>query len=134
MKKIGTLILLLISSNIFGQNLSECGIDNNPKLTQVESEYLNAYLNEKLNGFDFKDKKVIFRTGNSGNRIGTKKEYFEHIQKWDEKNSKVATGIDILTNEQKSESGGYDVIVTYWVKVLTEKRKNKILIGIKASR
>ncbi|MBO3118044.1 hypothetical protein J4050_14930 [Winogradskyella sp. DF17] len=134
MKTIGTLILLLISSNIFGQNLSECGIDNNPKLTQAESEYLNAYLTEKRNGFDFNDKKVIFVTGNSGNRIGTKKEYFDYIKKWNEKDSKVATGIDILTNDQKLESNGYDVIVTYWVKVLTEKRKKKILTEIKASR
>ena len=134
MKTIGTLILLLISLNIFGQNLSECGIDNNPKLTQAESEYLNAYLTEKRNGFDFNDKKVIFVTGNSGNRIGTKKEYFDYIKKWNEKDSKVATGIDILTTDQKLESDGYDVIVTYWVKVLTEKRKKKILTEIKASR
>lgn len=134
MKTIGTLILLLISLNIFGQNLSECGIDNNPKLTQAESEYLNAYLTEKRNGFNFNDKKVIFVTGNSGNRIGTKKEYFDYIKKWNEKDSKVATGIDILTTDQKLESDGYDVIVTYWVKVLTEKRKKKILTEIKASR
>ena len=134
MKKIGTIILLLTFSNIFGQNLSECGIDNNPKLTQVESEYLNVYLTEKRNGFDFNNKKVIFITGNSGNRIGTKKEYFDYIKKWNEKSSKVATGIDILTDKQKMESDGYDVIITYWVKVLTKKRKNKILKEIKASR
>ena len=134
MKTIGTIILLLISSNIFGQNLSECGIDNNPKLTQVESEYLNAYLTEKRNGFDFNDKKAIFITGNSGNRIGTKKEYFDYIKKWDEKNARVATGIEILTDKEKMESDGYDVIVTYWVKVLTKKRKSKILKEIKASR
>ncbi|AXP82820.1 hypothetical protein CJ739_3760 [Mariniflexile rhizosphaerae] len=132
MEKIGTIILLLISANIFGQNLSGCGIDNNPKLTQTESEYLNAYLIEKRNGFDFKNKKVIFITGNSGNQIGTKKEYFDYIKKWNKKNSKVATGIEILTDEQKIESDGYDVIVTYWVKVLTKKRKRKILNEIKA--
>lgn len=120
----------MISSNIFGQNLSKCGIDNNPKLTKSESKYLNRYLNEKRNGFDFNDKKVIFITGNSGNRIGTKKEYFDYIKEWNEKNSKVATGIDILTNEQKLESGGYDIILSYWVKVLTEKRKKKILTEI----
>ena len=131
MEKIGTIILLLISANIFGQNLSECGIDNNPKLTQTESEYLNTYLIEKRNGFDFKNKKVIFITGNSGNQIGTKKEYFDYIKKWNKENSKVATGIEILTNEQKIESDGYDVIVTYWVKVLTKKRKRKILNEIK---
>ena len=133
MKTIGTLILLLTSLNIFGQNLSECGIDNNPKLTQAESEYLNEYLAEKRNGFDFNDKKVIFVTGNSGNRIGTKKEYFDYINKWREKDSKIVTGIDILTTDQKLKSNGYDVILTYWVKVLTEKRKKKILTEIKAS-
>ncbi len=134
MKIIRILILLVISSNIFGQNLSKCGIDNNPKLTQLESQYLNIYLNEKRNGFDFNDKKVIFITGSNGSQIGTKKEYFDDIKKWNEKNSKIATGIVILTNEQKLESGGYDIILTYWVKVLTEKRKKKILAEIKASR
>ena len=134
MKKIGIIILLLISSKTFGQNLSKCGIDNNPKLTQAESEYLNSYLTEKRNGFDFNDKKVIFVTANSGNLIGTKKEYFDYIKQWNEKNSKVATGIEILTDEQKIESDGYDVIITYWIKVLTNKRKNKILTEIKASR
>lgn len=131
MKKIGALTLFLISINLFGQNLSECGIDNDPKLTQTEAEYLNIYLSEKRNGFDFKNKKVIFVTGNSGNRIGTKKEYFNHIKKWNETNDKVATGVDILSDKQKKASGGYDVIVTYWVKVLTKRRKRKIVNEIK---
>jgi hypothetical protein len=134
MRKYLTILILLISITCFGQNINECGIDNNTELTQTESEYLNAYLTEKRNGFDFKNKRVIFITGNSGNLNGTKKQYFDFIKKWNKKDSKVATGIDILTDEQKAKSGGYDVIITYWVKRFTERRKNKIIDGIKTNR
>ena len=72
MKKTKTIILLLVSIHSFGKNLDECGIDNNPELTQMESEYLNSYLTENRNGFDFKNKKVLFITGSSGFKVGTK--------------------------------------------------------------
>jgi len=127
MRLIGASILLLISLNVFGQNIAECGLDDNPKLSLIESEFLNAYLNDIRDGFDFKNKKVIFITGTSGNKIGSKKEYFEHVRIREKENSKVVTGIHILSDSQKRESRGYDVIVTYWVKVFTDKRKRKIL-------
>ncbi len=67
MKIISIIILLLISINTFGQNLSECGIDNDTKLTQVESQFLNEYIdNARDKGFDFTGKKVLFITGNTG--------------------------------------------------------------------
>ncbi len=134
MKTIIVIILALVSIEIIGQNLSECGLDNNPVLTQVESEYLNDYLAAQRNEFDFQDKKVIFITGSSGSIIGTKVEYFEHIKRWNDKNARVATGIEVLTEKQKMESNGFDVIITYWVKVLTEKQKKKLLKQIKTMK
>ncbi|MGM1056731.1 MAG: hypothetical protein ACQEWG_12655 [Bacteroidota bacterium] len=125
-------IFLLISSQAIGQNLSFCGLDNNPELTKSESDYLNAYLFDKRNGFDFENKKVIFITGNSGYRTGTKKEYFDFIKEWNKRNSQVATGINVLTDEQKAKTRGYDIIITYWVKQFTKRRKNKIINAIQA--
>ena len=128
------LVVLLIPFNVLGQNLSRCGLDNNPILTKTESDYLNAYLMEQRNGFDFGNKKVIFVTGSSGNRIGTKKEYFDDIKEWEKIDSKVATGIVVLTEEEKSRSGGYDVMVTYWVKRITERRKKEIIDALHLGR
>ena len=129
-----TIILILISINLSGQNLSECGIDNNPKLTQSESEFLNEYMTDyNKQNFDFTNKKVIFVTGNSGNKIGTKSAYFDEIKQRNQTDDKIATWFVKLTEEEQIQSG-YDVIVAYWVKVITERRKRKILNEIKASR
>ena len=135
MRKIVTIILMLVSINIIGQNLAECGIDNNPKLTQTESEFLTEYMNdEQLKNFDLSNKKVIFVTGNSALQFGTKSEYFDQIKEWNENGNKIATWVVELNENERTISGGYDVIITYWVKVLTKKRKKKIISGIKASR
>lgn len=134
MRKIGTIILMLISINLTGQNLAKCGIDNNPKLTQSESEFLNEYMTEhNKQNFDFTNKKVVFVTGNSGNKLGNKSDYFNKIKQWNQSDYKIATWVVKLTEEEQIESD-YNVIVTYWVKVVTEKRKRKILNDIKACR
>ena len=59
--------------------------------------------------------------------MGTKKDYFEDIKEWEKIDSKVATGIVVLTEEEKTRSGGYDVMVAYWVKRMTERRKKEIV-------
>lgn len=130
MKSIGTLIVLLISIHAFGQNLIECGKDNNPKLTPIESEFLDSYMSEeKKKGIDFSEKRVLFITGNNASKKGTKSEYFEHIKRWNEIDVKIATWVVDLNDEEqeKLNSAGYDVIVSYWVKLLTNRRKRKIL-------
>lgn len=134
MKKIGTIILMLISINLIGQNLVECGIDNNPKLIQTESEFLNEYMNDvQKKDIDFTGKTVLFITGNSAKTIGTKSKYFEHIKEWNKEGNKIATWVVELNDEQneKINSAGYDLIVTYWVKILTERRKRIIINEIK---
>lgn len=134
MRKLATFIFIMISINISGQNLAECGINNDPKLTRTESEFLNKYMNdEQRKNVDFSDKKVIFITGPGASRIGTKTEYFDNIKKWQEKGGKISTWTVVLNEKEKIDSGGYDVIVTYWVKVLTKRRQRIILKQINAS-
>ncbi len=106
-----------------GQNLDSCGIDNNAKLTIYESTYLNEYLKSQRDTFDLMGKKIIFVTGSGGGVIGEKKEYFSDIKEWNDRNSKIATSIVFLTIEEKIESGGYDAILTYWVKLMPNKKK-----------
>ena len=122
MNKIATLLLMFISINSIGQNLAECGIDNNPKFTQTESDFLNEYMNDvQRKDFDF--------TGISGKIIGTKSNYFDYIKEWNKNGNKIATWVVELNTKQieKIHSAGYDVIVTYWVKKLSNRQKQIII-------
>lgn len=128
-----TTIVFFISVNSFSQNLDELGIDNNPNLTEAESKFLTDYMtNEQRKNINFKNKKVIFVTGESGHQLGTKSKYFDNIREWNKNGNKIATLVVELKENEKIYSGGYDVIVTYWVKMFTEKRKKKILKLVKA--
>jgi hypothetical protein len=129
-----TIIVFFISVNSFSQNLDELGIDNNPNLTEAESIFLTDYMTyEQRDNFNFKNKKVIFVTGNSGEQLGTKSKYFDYIREWNKNGNKIATWVVALKENEKVNSGGYDVIITYWVKMFTEKRKKKILKLVKDS-
>jgi len=127
----------VISSSLVGQNLRECGMDNDPQLNQTEANFLNGYLNDdQRKGTDFTDKKVLFITGTKGDRFGTKSEYFDYIKEWKKKGNQIATWVVELNSDQtkKLNSAGYDVIVTYWAKLLTQKRKQIIVSEINAGR
>ncbi len=81
--------------------------------------------------FDFTNKKVIFITGTSGQKLGTKSDYFKNIKAWNEKEEKIATWIVELNNEEKIKSGDYDLIITYWVKYFSKNKKRDIINTIK---
>lgn len=123
MKYFLTMLFYLFVISSYGQNLDSCGIDNNPKLTEYESQYLNEYLKNQRDTFDLTGKKIIFVTGSGGGVIGDKREYFSDVKSWERNNARIATELVILTREEKIESGGYDAILTYWVKILPNKRK-----------
>ncbi len=126
MNKNLAILLIVISTDLFGQQLSECGMDDNPKLTKIEAEFLNEYINdEQHKDYDLTDKKIIFVTGNSGNLLGTKSAYFKQIKS--RKNDKIATWLIPLNKKEQIASGGYNAIITYWVKNLTKRRKRKII-------
>lgn len=136
MRTIGTIILLLISINLYAQNLAECGLNDNSELTQTESKFLNGYMNsEQRKGFDFTGKKVLFITGKRGEGIGNKSKYFDYVKEWDKSGNKIATWVVELNDDEKEliEKTDYDVIVTYWVKHLSKRRKRIILNELKTN-
>jgi len=134
MNKFISIIIILISISAAGQIPSQCGIDDKPILNQIESKFLNEYMNEnQRKGFDFTDKKVLFVTGNRGKRIGTKSEYFNNIKQWDKGDEKIATWVMILNEKEKNDAGGYDAIVTFWVKYFPKKGIRKVVKKLKAS-
>ena len=120
-------LLFILPLSIFSQSLSACGQDDSAHLNQDESAYLQEYLQDDLKAYELKGKKVLFITGSAASRRGSKSEYFNHIRSWNEKNSRVATTISLLDEEEKEASGGYDLILGYWVKLFTDGRKRKII-------
>ena len=128
MKNFLILFSLLFFKNSFGQSAENCGLDDSPFLTEEESNFLNNYLRDSLNVFDFKSKKVIFITGNTGTHIGTKSEYFRSVRKWRARHDeKIASSFMVFDEDEINSSGGYHAIITYWVKVMPKNRKKRSL-------
>ena len=127
MKYILFSLLFIFSTSLFSQNLGACGQDDSDHLNQEESAYLQEYLQDYLQEYELKGKKVLFITGSAASRAGSKSEYFDHIRSWNENNSRVATTVRILDADEKEASGGYDLILGYWVKLFTDQRKRKII-------
>ena len=123
MRTIFSLLLALSMSYGYCQNLNNCGVDNEPHLNNCESTLLNEYLKNQKGDFDFTDKKVLFVSGSSGSTIISKQSYFDGIKKYNEANSRVVTSLIPLNEKEKLDSGGYDAIVTCWVKAFGGTRR-----------
>lgn len=135
MKNYLRLLLLLASANFYGHNLENCGLDNNPALTDDEAAFLNAYFGENEGeGFDFKGKKVLIVNGAQGLRFESKTEYFKDIkQRLEQSGLPVASTPIPLTQMEKIQSGGYDAVITHWVDEPMTKEKKRNIIARLAS-
>jgi hypothetical protein len=122
------LLAALFAAPIFSiaQDPSECGLDDNPVLTDVESEFLKIYFGQEDNENLESGTKILFLTGTNGATLGSKSEYFDAIEERFETGIAISHGIIALTEEEKTLSG-HDAIITYWVKVITEGQKRKML-------
>lgn len=134
MKISTTIVSMILVFNLCAQNLEECGLDNNPVLTAAEGDFLDKYMSDvQRNGLYFTGKKAIFVSGPGASRIGSKLDFFNGIKSWNVDRKKISCGVYILNEQEKSDSGGYDIIITYWVKVLSNSRKKKIIKLIKTT-
>ena len=136
MKNYIRLLFLLASANFYGHNLENCGLDNNPALTDDEAAFLNAYFgeDEDAEGFDFKGKRVLIVSGANGYRIESKTEYFKDIkQRLQDAGMPVATTPIPLSDMEKIQSGGYDAVLTHWVDEPMTKEKKRNIIARLAS-
>ena len=113
---------------LFAQNLDSLGVDNNPLMNENEVKLLNSLLEETRSNFDFANKKVAFIIGSNGNTIVSKSDYFQNsIIPWIEEDSKPQIFMVRLTEDEKTKSGGYDVLVLSWVKIFTPKSQEKVI-------
>lgn len=123
------LFFLNFNLEVLGQNIDNCGKDDNPLLTLEESTFLQKYFNEKARGttFDFKDKKILFVTGAGGTIVTTKSKYFRNIkEKLEKDNSAISTFIEELTDQEKAEFG-YDAVITIWKNAYRTRVKKRVL-------
>jgi hypothetical protein len=109
--------------------LYQLGLDDNPILTKLESDYFNEMFKERKANYIFDNLKIGFFYGNNGSRIQTKKQYFDLVKNRLGNCYSASNDIVIeLTNEEKAESGGYDLIIVSWSKILpTEKSKKRMI-------
>lgn len=116
---------LLKCENEKPSNLYELGLDENPQLTTIESGYFNNKFKSFKLKYDFTGFKVGFFYGNNGAKIQTKKDYFDSVK--NRLGNCYSASYDYLvklTKEEKVESGGYDIIIVSWSKIIpTEKER-----------
>lgn len=105
-------ILLLSTFIILSINL------NAQLLNEIESELLNEHFEAERGEFDFKNKKVGFFHSTS---VWTKEEFFKDLIEWNESNQTMSNQFIILTEDEKEKSGGYDVFIYAWSKILISR-------------
>lgn len=108
-------------------NLYELGLDANPFLTKSESDYFNNKFNSFKPKYDFTNSKVGFFFGNNGAKIQTKKDYFDSVK--NRLGNCYSASYDYLvklTEEDKVDSGGYDVIIVSWSKIIPTAKERMI--------
>ena len=129
MNKIIALISIgcLISCATMSQE-QNCNSNDDEFLSVQESNLLNSLLEQSQEDFNFQGKKIAFITGNKGNKIISKSEYFNTcVNPWLNDGINPQIGLVKLTEEEKKQSGGYDALVFSWVKIFTKKQKKRII-------
>lgn len=89
-------------------------------LNHQEAELLNAHFEEKRGEFDFTNKKVGFFLSTT---VWTKEEFFNDLINRNSENLTMSNQFIILNQDQKNESGGYDVFVYSWSKLLINPKQ-----------
>jgi hypothetical protein len=127
-----TLILLFKLSGLvlFGQQVDSCGMDNSPFLNNYEAEYFNKIFENKRMDFDFKEKKVGFFFGPNGQHLGCKLKYFNEVKEHINPQNYFVK----LSESEKQDSGGYEVIVVTWSKIYKKKPTNKMVMSLKKDK
>ena len=102
---------------------------NAQKLNERESAILNQHFNEEREDFNFTEKQVCFFLAGS---TWKKNDFFSDLNLRNANNQSMSNQLIILSEEQKEKSGGYDVFIYSWSKVLiTEKRVESDIEKIK---
>ena len=98
------------------------------ELNKEEANLLNSLFDKSGNTYEFTGKKIAFITGNSGNKLLLKEDFFNTcIKPWVSKNQTPQVFMIEFSIDEKNKSGGCDALVLSWVKILTNKQKKRII-------
>lgn len=118
--------ILPLSFNIdtvYNQYFSKTlGLDGNIKLNNAEIDYFNQRFNEE-HLFDT-SQKIAFISGSGGSYLISKEDYFKDINNGENEPSSYFIK---LNNKEKIQSGGYEVLITKWVKTQSKNQRKKII-------
>ncbi len=99
----------------YPDNLDLAGKNDSDELTDEDVRLLNQIYQDR--GFDFKGKKIAFMNPHLDGKeaIRTKKEFIEKIKKHLENDFlyPASEDVEMLSEEEKRESGGYDAMIVY---------------------
>jgi hypothetical protein len=121
MRRLKSKSLIKYFSNNYPQIPDDAGKDDNPELSTANAAFFNEiYRNSPVylpKSFDFAGKKLAIFSGESHAEKTKRVQISEYVQRLrttlDESGYFWLEFIHILTPEQKIESGGYDVIISY---------------------
>jgi len=122
MRRLKRAAAIEFTRNGFPQIPADAGVDNGPSLNKANAEFFNElykYDNNFTSPFDFSGKKVaIFQQNYSDRPIKVEQrsisEYLDRVKKQLDESGFCHTEFTyLLTDQQKKESGGYDVIILY---------------------
>lgn len=100
-------------SSVLSQPVDTAKLDNNPKLTTAESDWLNGHINR--GEFDFQGKYVAFSQLLTGGFYGIGKFMLPYHKKsiFNDKIGGAFYQLYILTDEEKRRTNGYDAILVF---------------------
>lgn len=122
--------------NVNNENRTKNETIKNGYLTTEEANLLNSLLEKSRGDFDFSGKQVAFICGFKS-RFSSKTNFLNTcIYPWINNGTTPQVFMLLLSQEEKERSGGYDVLVLAWIKVLTSRQKNKLIdkLGKKSRR
>lgn len=95
------------------------GLDGKIELNNAEIEYLSQFKTLDQKHISLSGLKVAFISGSGGSRLISKQDYFSY--------SKHHSSIIPLTEKEKIQSGGYDVLISQYVKFQPKKYRKRII-------
>lgn len=94
-------------------SLDELGFNDNPLLTSPEVFFLTSYLEDKPESSEISNKKFLFVNGVSGEKNGSKSDYFRKVRKGIKKYRKVDTKFYTLSPSNKARNIEFDFVLIY---------------------
>jgi len=115
----------LLSFSTFGQNSVETiGFDYVPTLSTNEFTIL---LDDVRGKFEWSGKKMAYVTGSLGRSIQPRETYLEIIKRYPDSILDRHFKLHFLSKEEKELSGGYDGIISFYVKRFSKLDRRKVI-------